>query len=783
MAKPDAAHIPALADRYATRWFEQETELDLGDRLRQRTTGAANAELPVDGAFETMTYSSRGALRAIGSSFGDLVSGLTYDASGQPRHASFGDRAATTSDMDYDARNRLSRYRVSRAAAPALWTTTPPPNGYTLPSSETTQLQLAYLEFGYDAASNPTAITHGPEGTWPAGAQPLSRVMAYDAANRLTRIDYVHGGDAHESPYRPEADSGDRRPIAEQLASGRILSQDFTHDAQGNVTVSDDDEHLRFDRSLGAIANGIGLDGVAHGPNQLIDAEGMHATYDAAGNLVELTVARDACWSRMPSCSHRFVYDWDETGQLQEARRYDYPAGAVPGYDAQTAVPAWDLTYAYSEGGRVRTTTAENGGDPVHTLDVFGSLRVVHVGFDTAGSPNDYNVVPESEIAFLGGLARVFLDRADALPRAGSSLHVFLAIGDHLGSSTFIVDKDTGELVERTTHQAYGALETDYRPDRWGNAREKFKFTGKEEDIEVGATYFGARYYQARLGRWMSADPMTVHGLGADPNPYAYVDGRVMSSVDPWGLEPLPDGEGVDVVCTDCRKERPQDASMMADRGAGWVQQTYERSKLKDRVDWVSKTYDISQLKDSVEHPTRIPANSREGIEALQLIEFFLSLGRTAPPAGPAPALAGGGGAVAPAQPLVVLIPMGALQAAQEGDDNKPAAAKSGGRLGSASTREHVAQVADEMEARGWEVTHGGGRGPEEYLPGPGGARNGSSYPDITVTKNGNTLRVNTVNTRADGVRMTPREAANAARIRAQTGEHVLTIPKPKPKQ
>ena len=577
MAKPDAANIPTLADRYATRWFEQETELDLGDRLRKRTTGAVNDQLPVEGAFEAMTYSERGALRAIGSSYGDLVSGLTYSASGQPRHVDFGDRAATTSDMDYDARDRLARYRVSRAAAPALWATTPPPNGYTLPSSETTQLQLAYLEYVYDAVSNPIAITHGPEGSWPAGAQPLSRIMAYDAANRIARVDYIHGGDTHVSPYRPEADSGDRRPIAEQFTSGRILSQDFATDAQGNVTASDDDAHLRFDRSLGAITNGIGIDGTVHGPNQLIDADGMHATYDPAGNLVELTVARDECWSRMPACSHRFVYDWDETGQLQEAKRYDYPAGAVPGFDSQ-AVPAWDLTYAYSQGGRTRTTTVENGGDPVHTLDVFGSLRLVHVGFDTAGAPNDYNVMPESEIAYLGGLARVFLDRDQVLPSAGSSLHVFLVIGDHLGSSAFTLDKDSGELVERTTHQAYGALETDYRPDRWGNAREKFKFTGKEEDIEVGATYFGARYYQARLGRWMSADPMTVHDLGADPNPYAYVSGRVTSRVDRFGFcaaEPGTDdcvevvarmdpGETVTVTAP---SDRPQDASMMADRG------------------------------------------------------------------------------------------------------------------------------------------------------------------------------------------------------------------------
>ena len=53
----------------------------------------------------------------------------------------------------------------------------------------------------------------------------------------------------------------------------------------------------------------------------------------------------------------------------------------------------------------------------------------------------------------------------------------------------------------------------------------------------MGATPFGARYYHARIGRWMSPDPLTVHGLGADLNPYAYVGGNVLGAIDPWGLE------------------------------------------------------------------------------------------------------------------------------------------------------------------------------------------------------------------------------------------------------
>jgi hypothetical protein len=108
-------------------------------------------------------------------------------------------------------------------------------------------------------------------------------------------------------------------------------------------------------------------------------------------------------------------------------------------------------------------------------------------------------------------------------------------------------------------------------------------------------------------------------------------------------------------------------------------------------------------------------------------------------------------------------------------------AVKSRGRLGSPSTRAHIDGVATEMERRGWEITGGGGRLPEEYLPGPGGARKGSSFPDITAIKDGRTLRVNTIDTRVNGVMPTTREAANAARIRTQTpGDHLLLLPKPK---
>jgi hypothetical protein len=91
-----------------------------------------------------------------------------------------------------------------------------------------------------------------------------------------------------------------------------------------------------------------------------------------------------------------------------------------------------------------------------------------------------------------------------------------------------------------------------------------------------------------------------------------------------------------------------------------------------------------------------------------------------------------------------------------------------------------VPSIEAELEARGWTVQKGGVLG-EEYIPGPGGARAGSAYPDITAIKNGRTLRINTIDTLSDGLTPTAREAANAAKIRAlRPNDHLLFVPKPR---
>jgi hypothetical protein len=66
-----------------------------------------------------------------------------------------------------------------------------------------------------------------------------------------------------------------------------------------------------------------------------------------------------------------------------------------------------------------------------------------------------------------------------------------------------------------------------------------------------------------------------------------------------------------------------------------------------------------------------------------------------------------------------------------------------GGRLGGDTHREAIKTKADDLVSDKWEITGGGGRVKEEYIPGPTkGTTKGSNYADITATKGGKTLRV-----------------------------------------
>jgi RHS repeat-associated protein len=74
---------------------------------------------------------------------------------------------------------------------------------------------------------------------------------------------------------------------------------------------------------------------------------------------------------------------------------------------------------------------------------------------------------------------------------------------------------------------------------RSGNSadgRQRFKFTGKERDTESKYDYFGARYYDARIGRWFTPDPLAA--IVPQNSPFDYALNNPVRLIDATGKIP-----------------------------------------------------------------------------------------------------------------------------------------------------------------------------------------------------------------------------------------------------
>ena len=99
---------------------------------------------------------------------------------------------------------------------------------------------------------------------------------------------------------------------------------------------------------------------------------------------------------------------------------------------------------------------------------------------------------------------------------------------DHLGSSNVITDA-SGSQAQLSEYKPFGEL------SRNTASLNSYYFTGKELD-STGLYYYGARYYDPRLARFITPDPVNQNIY--DPqnlNPYAYCRNNPLNLIDPLG--------------------------------------------------------------------------------------------------------------------------------------------------------------------------------------------------------------------------------------------------------
>ena len=268
-------------------------------------------------------------------------------------------------------------------------------------------------------------------------------------------------------------------------------------------------------------------------PNDPSGCTGLSWTVDSLANRTIQTVTGGSCgpFQASVNTTNRFntsPYQYDAAGNLTNDGAHTYT------YDAENRISSVDggttATYVYdADGLRVHKQTSGNQDDFIY--DINGNVTSEYCSAPGYTGPCvDYVYLQNQMLAKYAN---------------GTTYFSFL---DHLGSTRLVT---TYSQNQSQNQQVYDSL--DYLPfgeEIAGDTGSGHKFTGYQRDAETGLDYAHARYYNSRLGRFMSGDP--APGDITDPqtlNRYAFVRNNPVNLVDPSGMD---DCDPFDPNCGGC---------------------------------------------------------------------------------------------------------------------------------------------------------------------------------------------------------------------------------------
>ena len=305
------------------------------------------------------------------------------------------------------------------------------------------------------------------------------------------------GGDAKQHGYDFTYDCLSRLTSADYLEDGACnghFSTSYAYDKHGNLS--------SLKRSGTKVSGGYGL---------LDDL-----TLSYRGNQLK-NVADKSLSQGSPVCMSF------EDGSAQDVE-YTYDANGNLTKDLNKKI----LNIQYNYLNLPSRIVFENGNAISYVYGADGTkLRTTHViGNDT--TVNDYcgNVIYEN------GTPVKLLTEGGYVTLNDHKYHYF--IQDHQGNNRLVVDED-GVVEEKNDYYPFGGLMSSS-----SGSVQPYKYNGKELDRKGGLDWYdyGARMYDAALGRWHVMDPMAEKYYGWSP--YNYCANNPIKNVDPDGKQVIP---------------------------------------------------------------------------------------------------------------------------------------------------------------------------------------------------------------------------------------------------
>ncbi len=155
----------------------------------------------------------------------------------------------------------------------------------------------------------------------------------------------------------------------------------------------------------------------------------------------------------------------------------------------------------------------------------FGSEGSLQRGLDLSGSMQGAGGIG-------GLLART--DHSTFNPQPSTSFYH----SDGNGNISTLTDS-SGTVVARYLYDPFGRV-----LGKWGPMADvnRYRFSSKETDNLTGLSYYGYRFYDPNLQRWLNEDPIRESGGN---NLYCFAANYAINGIDPFGLS-LPAYDSVD---------------------------------------------------------------------------------------------------------------------------------------------------------------------------------------------------------------------------------------------
>jgi len=170
----------------------------------------------------------------------------------------------------------------------------------------------------------------------------------------------------------------------------------------------------------------------------------------------------------------------------------------------------------------------------------FADGNTITYGYDAAGSKlsvayKSGGSTVKTEYAgnkvYKNGTLSMILTQEGYLTLAGTTPTYYYYLKDHQGNNRVVINQ-AGTVEQVNHYYLFGGL----FGEGLQASNQPYRYNGKELDRELGLDMYdyGARHYDATLGRWLTVDPMAEKYYSISQ--YAYVANNPVRYIDPNGM-------------------------------------------------------------------------------------------------------------------------------------------------------------------------------------------------------------------------------------------------------